>query len=532
MDEASMVGTHQLARLLHHAEKQGTKVVLVGDPAQLPEIDAGGLFRALCARLDPIQLTENRRQTQAWEATALERLRDGQTRDALDAYLDHDRIIVAGSDELQQRLLADWMSLVHAHDLEQTLIVVRTRVEADGLNAAARQLLVDAGRLGSLQVEIVGSEFAVGDRVVCLRNDRRLGVDNGTRATITYVDPNTRSLVIRPDGRDEDVLLQSSYLENGHLAHGYAITGHKAQGLTVDHALVVGDESIDGEWGYVTMSRGRKTNRLYLTRHHEHPGHAPAPDSDPISDLTHRLQRSRAAPPLTDREVYDEVETSLRWQKLSGQLQDALRTRLEGRRLANDLSALVSRRDRLQDLLSRVEERLDQTSRGLGRVTRRDEREQLIDRRAHARKQLIEVQQQITATQRALDRLGDPEDLEALRGEHDRLQATLDAAASDLARQLRRDPPGYITDLLGTHPDHPERASRWYEAVEAIARYRTRWLVDDPDQALGQPEGDPIQQADRRTTLWALRDAIRHLHHERHPGTAHEIGHDRGLGLA
>jgi hypothetical protein len=67
VDEAGMVGTRELARLLDHAEARSVKVVLVGDPHQLPEIDAGGLFRALTTRLPAIELTDNRRQAHVWE---------------------------------------------------------------------------------------------------------------------------------------------------------------------------------------------------------------------------------------------------------------------------------------------------------------------------------------------------------------------------------------------------------------------------------------------------------------------------------
>ena len=77
VDEAAMVGTRKLARLLDHAEAAGAKVVLVGDPCQLPEIDAGGAFRGLRARLGASHLTDNRRQTDAWERGALAELRAG-----------------------------------------------------------------------------------------------------------------------------------------------------------------------------------------------------------------------------------------------------------------------------------------------------------------------------------------------------------------------------------------------------------------------------------------------------------------------
>src|SRR5690606_27665031 len=89
VDEAGMVGTRQLSRLLTHAEHQNVKVVLVGDPRQLPEIDAGGLFGHLARRLDPIELTDNRRQTARWEVEALDRLRHGDPADALHLYDTH-----------------------------------------------------------------------------------------------------------------------------------------------------------------------------------------------------------------------------------------------------------------------------------------------------------------------------------------------------------------------------------------------------------------------------------------------------------
>ena len=84
-----MVGTRKLARLLDHAEAAGAKVVLVGDPCQLPEIDAGGAFRGLRSRLGASVLTENRRQADPWERESLGELRHGDVDQALDAYQDH-----------------------------------------------------------------------------------------------------------------------------------------------------------------------------------------------------------------------------------------------------------------------------------------------------------------------------------------------------------------------------------------------------------------------------------------------------------
>ena len=53
VDEAGMVGSRKLGRLLEHAHQARAKVVLVGDDRQLAAIDAGGGFRALRLRLGP-----------------------------------------------------------------------------------------------------------------------------------------------------------------------------------------------------------------------------------------------------------------------------------------------------------------------------------------------------------------------------------------------------------------------------------------------------------------------------------------------
>ena len=83
-DEAAMIGTRKLARLLDHAHRAGAKIVLVGDPHQLPEIDAGGAFVGLAERLGAVQLVANRRQRDPVERRALLDLRNGAIDDVID----------------------------------------------------------------------------------------------------------------------------------------------------------------------------------------------------------------------------------------------------------------------------------------------------------------------------------------------------------------------------------------------------------------------------------------------------------------
>lgn len=84
VDEAGMLGTRDLGRLLTLVEAARGKLVLAGDASQLPSIEAGGALQALSRRLDPIELRENRRQRHDWEREAVEALRLGDERALVD----------------------------------------------------------------------------------------------------------------------------------------------------------------------------------------------------------------------------------------------------------------------------------------------------------------------------------------------------------------------------------------------------------------------------------------------------------------
>ena len=90
-----MVGTRTLAPLLSDAAMRRTKVVLVGDPKQLPEIQAGGVVAALANRYPVLTLTENRRQHDETERWALHQVRDGHAEVAAGALPEHGRVVTA-----------------------------------------------------------------------------------------------------------------------------------------------------------------------------------------------------------------------------------------------------------------------------------------------------------------------------------------------------------------------------------------------------------------------------------------------------
>lgn len=262
VDEAGMVGTRQLARLLDLAQANGTKVVLVGDHRQLPEIYAGGAFAALAEELSAITLRQNRRQVEKWERDALAALRDGKPERAVDAYLAAGRVRVAdNSPDIYDAMVADWAS-ARARG-EDVLMLGNRRSQVDALNRRARVQLIDAGLLGDESLQVGSRDFRVGDDVIAGRNDYRLGLLNGTRGTVTEIDPRRGALtVVTQEGRTVEV--RHRYLAAGHLTHGYATTVHKAQGATVDVSLLLVDDRSYREAAYTGLSRGRTANRVYV----------------------------------------------------------------------------------------------------------------------------------------------------------------------------------------------------------------------------------------------------------------------------
>lgn len=293
VDEAAMVGTRKLLRLLDHAERDRAKVVLVGDPQQLPEIQAGGGYVGLSSRLGNATLHNNRRQRAGWERAALARMRAGHTDEAIAAYLDHGRVVVSTSgSDARTRMLQDWMDARP----DQTTVMLASRVaDIDQLNAAAREMLRAEGAIGTDQLTIGSRGFAEGDLVLALRNDRRLDVLNGTRAVIEDIDIERRRLRCRGD--DQRVLtIPFAYVEQGHLTHAYAMTVHKSQGATFDRCFVLAGDQLTKESAYTAMSRGRFGNDLYVVDDDARidEAHMSEQRGQPLDTLRSSVRRSNA----------------------------------------------------------------------------------------------------------------------------------------------------------------------------------------------------------------------------------------------
>jgi conjugative relaxase-like TrwC/TraI family protein len=294
VDEAAMAETRVLAPILAAVEQAGGKAVLIGDPQQLPAVGAGGLFVAIVDRQGAIELSGNQRQQDELERRALQAVREGRGRDYL-AFADRRGSLTVSNDPLESRarLLGDWWR--HARsDPAGNVMLAHRRADVAELNTLARALMQTEGELGDERLLAAGREFRVGDRILCRRNSDTLGVRNGTRGIVSAVDPEQGTLTLQSD-RGSRVELSSEYLEAGHVQHAYALTGHAAQGLTVERAFVLGsDRGRLQEWGYVALSRASNMTRLYVTDTQvERNNHfQEVDDRDPLTRVAQALEQS------------------------------------------------------------------------------------------------------------------------------------------------------------------------------------------------------------------------------------------------
>jgi conjugative relaxase-like TrwC/TraI family protein len=382
VDEAGMAETRVLAPLLERIEQAQAKIVLIGDPAQLPAVGAGGLFTGIVERHGAIELGENRRQRDRDERRALEMIRNGLGRDYLAFAEGNGRLISSDAPvRTKIRLLSDWWEAARS-DLSGNIMIALRRRDVTELNTLAHALMDSHGRLGRKRLTVAGAEYAAGDRIVCLRNDSLLGVKNGTRATVEAVDRKHRTLTVATD-RGDRIELGGRYLEGSHVRHAYALTGHAAQGVTVERAFVlgVGGQRLQ-EWGYVALSRARQETRLYVTatpRERESHFHD-LDDRDPVTRLGQALEESaierlandqRPLPSGPLRDSRAEIEQFNPTAELRGQL----------RALDQERLALTKARRRAEISVHNAGLRLD----GLGPLRRGRRKERLIAEIASSR---------------------------------------------------------------------------------------------------------------------------------------------------
>ncbi|NTJ35912.1 Ti-type conjugative transfer relaxase TraA [Agrobacterium rhizogenes] len=295
IDEAGMVGSRQLARFVGEVEVRGAKIVLVGDHEQLQAIGAGAPFRAIAEQIGHVELSEIRRQREDWQREASVAFATHRTVEGLAAYQERGDIRFSESREgACEEVVRDYLADRQQRPDGTRVAMAHRRADVRAINAGIRTALQqrgelakgyepgdshglsggeeDQGHLGralTFQTNDGSREFAPGDRIVFLENNRDLGVKNGMLGTVESVyagRPGVGPMIVAQlDGRGgESVRIPMDSYQA--VDHGYATTIHKNQGATVDRAFVLASGSMDRHLTYVAMTRHRDRAQLYAAQ--------------------------------------------------------------------------------------------------------------------------------------------------------------------------------------------------------------------------------------------------------------------------
>jgi exodeoxyribonuclease V alpha subunit len=266
IDEASMVDLPLMYRTLKLFENRPVKIVFIGDWGQLPPIGPGLVFQRIIksGAFHVVELKTNYRSLAGSTIPEVAQIiRDGGTfktsPDVL--HLLGDRDI---ADQALDRYLAN-------QDLETVQIISATqRVMARANRRLQAQLLAHA------PVVPKAPEFRIGDKVIYKRNDRALGLVNGSMGVI--VEPMGDRVVTNEElGETVEADLVIKFANEGrvplllghvksfhdgewYLQHAYALTNHQAQGSEFDCVIIALERSqvLDRSWLYTAITRAKR----------------------------------------------------------------------------------------------------------------------------------------------------------------------------------------------------------------------------------------------------------------------------------
>jgi hypothetical protein len=581
VDEAGMVDTHRMADLLHLCDRHGCSIRLIGDPAQLSAIGPGGLLPRMLDidGMPRAELEEIHRTPHQWMRDFQNLVRDGRSAEALDILHAHNAAHIFDTrDEAMQRMVDDWDTWRHDHAPDDTLLVVHTsNADVDTVNVLAQAKRKYAGELGAEAVSSPDRDYWLreGDRVMFREKSYYLDdraqprIENGARGTITAVDTHHATVTVRLEepGRAERSV-EIDLARCAALRLDYASHVYPAQGDTRTRtAELTGGPSLSRESAYVGGSRLRERHDLYTSR--EQLG-TDGGDHDRWKRLALQMNDSRAQLPSIayteqpDRQIAAQVPTRTdntieqRLHDLEQQLAQATKQHGELRRtypqqLRNEIQDVKSDWHKTRDAYERAEKRVAVAERDIeqAKAWQRDkinEARQRLGREVADRDRLVARANQLAARYNELrERPDHPnrwverhgQELAAREQRVKDLTHERDRVREQAVEQTLRDPPLYLTRVLGERPTEAGRAETWAEAARGIEEYRRTYGVREEHTALGrEPKGDYNRWIDFERVVGDVsraRDALGRSNREhafapdRVPGLATMRG-DRGLG--
>lgn len=269
VDEMSMVDQELFYRLLS-ALRPGTRLVLVGDDAQLPSVGPGNVLRELiaCPDVPSVRLSQIFRQSEQGEIVGnSHRINRGEPPELVDPKADTEFKFVRVSDE--ERIVGFVVEMAAKLKAKNANFQVLSpkydgTVGVTNLNERLRDRLNPPG---PKEWKRGDQHFRLGDRLMVVRNDYKRSVYNGDVGKL--IDIGRDTLLVKIHGVGDGVDMEVEFTEQAaeeKLRLAYAITVHKSQGSEFDTIIlpIVRDQGrmLQRNLLYTAVTRAKK--RVWL----------------------------------------------------------------------------------------------------------------------------------------------------------------------------------------------------------------------------------------------------------------------------
>lgn len=266
VDESSMLDQHLLYRILS-GTKPTSRLVFVGDAAQLPSVGPGSVLQDLIGSgvCPVVSLTEIFRQSsQSAIVSAAHRIHRGLLPDM--SQKDFSLEVIAEEEDVANRVCEIAKEM---YSKKQKFQVLSPRhsgpVGVTELNTRLREVLNPSGS-GQPEIRLGGETLRVGDRVMIVRNDYQLSVFNGDLGKVVSIDKVSQTIEVKIHG-DPPMKVQIPLKKAPKMLRlAYAVTIHKSQGLEYDNVILPWVSSFKSQLSrrilYTAITRARKSVSL------------------------------------------------------------------------------------------------------------------------------------------------------------------------------------------------------------------------------------------------------------------------------
>lgn len=274
VDEAGMIATPKMEKILTFAQERGALVRALGDYRQLSAVGSGGALRLVDREIGAVHLDELFRFKNPEEAAATLALREPPlvgTDKPFSWYLENNRVVAGSSDAMVEDVFRKYSADVDAG--KKSIMIASTNEAVTKLNDLAQAHAIEHGQVSTDAGAVAlhnSSRAHIGDTIVTRQNARRLIVNsgqdfvkNGDLWRVTDLHDDGR-ITAQHTGHGGKVTLPAGYVQES-VELGYASTIHRAQGSTVDTAHALVDAATDRAGAYVALTRGRENNQLYVS---------------------------------------------------------------------------------------------------------------------------------------------------------------------------------------------------------------------------------------------------------------------------